>query len=64
MFPGNSGDGGEVIPMTITEKRQMSVLVGSLAMNELAVTSERLGEEALFLAAKVFISYRRSGGPR
>lgn len=50
--------------MTITEKRQMSVLVGSLAMNELAVTSERLGEEALFLAAKVFISYRRSGGPK
>lgn len=33
-------------------------------MNELAFTRERLGEEALFLATKVFIMYRRSGGTK
>ena len=34
------------------------------AMNELDFTCERLTEEALFLATKVFISYRRSGGTK
>lgn len=33
-------------------------------MNELSFTCERLNEEALFLATKVFISYRRSGGTK
>lgn len=33
-------------------------------MDELAFTCEPLSEEALFLATKVFITYRRSGGTK